>query len=544
MTPLADGVLFVSVGLILLPLAWRWPQLVSRAAAFIFAFLAFLSLLLMYKPLHGYAQLLLAAGLAAQTTRFIVARPEGFHVLVRRTIVWMMMLATVLAVGVHGWERLAEHRALAKLPTPPPGAPNVLLIVLDTVRAQNLSLYGYARPTTPKLDRFAKTGVRFDRAIATTSWTLPSHASMFTGRWTHELTTDWLMPLDGTDPTLAEVLSARGYLTAGFIANEKYVSRQFGLGRGFLHYEDILISWETIVRSSSLSDYIATLRWRLGYHDALGRKSAAQVNQEFLTWLSGQPRRPFFTFLNYYDAHTPYLPTKPFDTLFGSKNPGRKPITWYTWKGSPSDLQAEVDAYDGTIAWLDDQLGLLFGELEKRNLLENTLTIVTSDHGEEFGEHNLVMHGSSLYMPSLHVPLLIRFPARVPAGRSVPQPVSLRDLPATVVDLLELQGPALFPGASLARYWNSRNGDEPVADPLLSGISFTPYLPARFPVSKGDMKSLVENDKHYIKNGDGREELYHFENDPAEEHDLVGTEATQALLQRLRRHLALILGRQ
>jgi arylsulfatase A-like enzyme len=154
------------------------------------------------------------------------------------------------------------------------------------------------------------------------------------------------------------------------------------------------------------------------------------------------------------------------------------------------------------------------------------------------------MHGSSLYMPSLHVPLLIRFPARVPAGRSVPQPVSLRDLPATVVDLLELQGPALFPGASLARYWNNRNGDEPVADPLLSGISFTPYLPARFPVSKGDMKSLVENDKHYIKNADGREELYHFVNDPAEEHDLVGSEATQPLLQRLRLQLGLILGRQ
>jgi arylsulfatase A-like enzyme len=545
MTPLADVALFVVVGLILLPAAWRWPEPVSLAASLIFPFLAFLSLLFLYEPLHRYAQLLLAAGLATQTARFIAAHSRGFHTLVRRTIVWIVIVAVGLAMGVHGWEWMGERRAFAKLPPPAPGAPNVLMIVLDTVRAQNLSAYGYHRNTTPQLEKFAKAGISFDRAIAPTSWTLPSHATMFTGRWPHELTADWLTALDGAYPTLAEVLGARGYVTAGFIANEKYVSRQFGLGRGFLHYEDILTSWETIVRSSSLCHYIAArLRSRLGYQDVLGRKDAAQVNQEFLDWLSRQERRPFFVFLNYFDAHNPYFPPKPFDTMFGSKNPRRKPINWYTWEGSPADLQLEVDAYDGSIAWLDRQLGLLFDELQKRNLFENTLTIVTSDHGEEFGEHNLVMHGTSLYMPSLHVPLLLRLPGRVPAGKSVAEPISLRDLPATVVGLVGLEATDRFPGISLARYWNgTNNGGDPIANPLLSEITFTPNLPARYPVTRGDMKSLVANNKHYIKNGDGREELYHFDNDPAEGRDLAGAEETKPVLTWLRSSLARILGK-
>src|SRR5262249_1413595 len=136
--------------------------------------------------------------------------------------------------------------SLGRRPAPPRGAKNVLLIVLDTVRAQSLSLYGYSRDTTPNLRRIAARGVRFDQALSTAPWTAPSHASMFTGRWPHELSIGWSRPLDATHPTLAEFLSARGYKTAGFVANTTYCSYETGLDRGFARYDDYDVTPRTV----------------------------------------------------------------------------------------------------------------------------------------------------------------------------------------------------------------------------------------------------------------------------------------------------------
>ena len=133
---------------------------------------------------------------------------------------------------------------------PPANSPNVLLIVLDTVRADHLSLYGYERPTTPNLERLAKRGIRFDNARATAPWTLPSHASMFTGHWPHELGAKWMTPLRGNLPTLAEYLGAHGYATAGFVANVVYCSQETGLARGFTHYEDYVLEKLAPLRTS------------------------------------------------------------------------------------------------------------------------------------------------------------------------------------------------------------------------------------------------------------------------------------------------------
>ena len=124
---------------------------------------------------------------------------------------------------------------------PPAGSPNVLLIVLDTVRADHLSLYGYPRPTTPNLERLARRGIRFDQARAAAPWTLASHANMFTGRWPHELAVEWMRPLRGDVPTLAEYLGSLGYATAGFAGNTFYCSYDSGLDRGFTHYEDYVL---------------------------------------------------------------------------------------------------------------------------------------------------------------------------------------------------------------------------------------------------------------------------------------------------------------
>ena len=200
--------------------------------------------------------------------------------------------------------------------------PNVLLLVMDTVRADRLSLHGYKRDTTPNLVRLARKGVRFDQARSTAPWTLPSHASMFTGRWPHQTGVSEDRPLDATHPTLAEFLSDRGYLTAGFVGNTYFCNSWFGLGRGFAHYEDfydedLVISITETLRCSALGRCLLRIA-SLPLGVERRRKDAAAVNHDFLDWLSEQDKeRPFFAFLNFFDAHTPYLLPEGAEPRFG-----------------------------------------------------------------------------------------------------------------------------------------------------------------------------------------------------------------------------------
>lgn len=563
MTPVGELLVLAMPGLALCLLTWLRPGIVPlRAGTWLFAFLGFLGVLLLFPGLHPYATLLLAAGLALQTARFVAAHPRGFMNLIRRTTPWLALLVVGLASGVYGWRAWAEHRVLARLPAAPPGTPNVLLIVLDTVRAQSMSLYGYERPTTPQLELVARGGLRFDRALSTAPWTLPAHASLFTGHFAHALSAGWETPLDDTHSTLAEALRGRGYATAGFVANKFFCGSETGLGRGFARYEDYFISvgqvlanslpgrlmkddhWRGLImgvspkpaekgaveprresRERPQGPGLARLtgafrRWLFG-HENRERKTAARVNEDFLRWLSDADRRPFFAFLNYFDAHNPYVAPPPFDGRFqrsGTPPPSSGPPTR---RVSPEDMRAEKDAYDGAVAYLDDQVGQLLRELQGRGILQNTLVIVTSDHGEEFGEHGLEGHGKTLYWEVLHVPLVISYPQHVPAGGSVGDPVSLRDIPATVMDIVEPGGETVFPGRSLAGYWTESTSNRESADPVLSEADFTPSLPEWFPLSKGDMKSIVYEEYHYIKNGDGREEIFDYTNDPWEQRDLA-----------------------
>jgi arylsulfatase A-like enzyme len=176
-------------------------------------------------------------------------------------------------------------------------------------------------------------------------------------------------------------------------------------------------------------------------------------------------------------------------------------------------------AYDGTLASLDHQLGLLFAELDRRAELANTIVVITSDHGELFGEHGLMEHSNSLYLDVLHVPLVIVHPPKVPANVRVPQRVSLRDLPETMIDLAGLAETHAFPGASLARMWAAT---PPAQDVVLSETNQAHSVyPDSYPARKGRMQSLFTGDFHYIKNlGDGREELYDLAADPRELRDL------------------------
>ena len=276
-------------------------------------------------PVEPWAALLLCGGLATQFVQIVRPRRTAFVRLVRRSVpllAGMLVAIMLVTIGGRAW---FEHRAASALPPSPAGARNVLLIVWDTVRASNLSLYGYGRPTTPNLNGLAGRGVRFDLAFSSSSWTLPSHASMFTGRWPHELGVDWKSPLRDDVPTLAEYLSSHGYDTAGFAANLDYCSRETGLGRGMVHYEDFPIDvYDAFTRYVALGHRIEISSWAFlvdglvekcfgRWYDLVPRsrehvKNAAAVDRAFLGWLGRRQEqgRPFFAFLNYNDAHSPY----------------------------------------------------------------------------------------------------------------------------------------------------------------------------------------------------------------------------------------------
>jgi arylsulfatase A-like enzyme len=460
-------------------------------------------------------------------------------------------------------------------PLPPAGSPNVLLIVLDTVRADRMSVYGYPRSTTPALEQLAKRAVRFREARATSPWTLASHASMFSGRLPHELGVEWATALKNKFPTLAEVVGSRGYATAGFAANIGYCSYDTGLNRGFTHYEDYWADSEHLrpLRSAVLFQAawditLSLARWCGGdrlkpaieYLVAPYRKDAATINRQYTDWLSTrhEPHRPFFAFLNYYDTHVPYVPPHGTPVRFG---PGPRTLgdfhlligLWETTdktQVAPHYRELIHDSYDNCLAYLDGQLGALFDMLQSRGALDNTVVIITSDHGEELGEHGLFEHGESLYRPEIRVPLLFLLPGRGQSAVVVHEPVSLRDLPATIVELTGLAAESPFPGQSLARFWrNSPSGSVPrIAD--LDGViselaAPNPTNPShgRSPATRGPLISIAENDYVYIRNErDGREQLFHAVDDPGELKNLAQMESMQPRLKRFRERLAQISG--
>jgi arylsulfatase A-like enzyme len=423
------------------------------------------------------------------------------------------------------------------LPPASPNAPNVLIVILDTVRAASMSFLGYERATTPRLAAFGAEGAVFEQAYSTAPWTLPSHAGMFTGLFPTQTSTDWREPLDERPATLAEMLTARGYRTGAFVANHFYTSYESGLGRGFQRLEDYRVTLRQLLLSTTLTQTnvffellhgegvlprlsaLAKMDLRLQTMWVSDRKEAPEVTRQFLGWqaaIGGE--RPFFAFLNYYDAHLPYDPPPPWRTRF-AQDP------------------RELDRYDGAIAYIDDSLGQLFEELRRRGVLDQTLVIVTSDHGELFGEHELHGHGNSLYLPELHVPLIVRYPARVDPGVRLDTPVTLRDLMATALDAVGHGASA--PGTSWLPLIAAVDGasGSPVIAEVKAGINTSP----EFPVSRGPMQSLITDSLHYIRNGDAIEELYAWRQDPAENHDLVRSGGAASPIEAMRRVLNAVL---
>jgi arylsulfatase A-like enzyme len=570
LAPLTYLLLFLAMGLFLAAVTRVWPRRGGWLSRHLIVACALVPALIVAGPqIYFEAWIIVALGMASRLVPWLERHAIGL----RRWLLWsfpgLLGMVLVMAGSVFARDWVKERRE-ARCPLPPADSPNVLLIVMDTVRADHLSLCGYHRATTPKLEQLAKRGIRFEQVRATAPWTLPSHASMFTGRWPHELGVEWNTPLRGNFVTLAEYLGSHGYATAGFAANTRFCSYDTGIDRGFTHYEDYELGSLAVVRTAFVVDRVfegvfpaaakhgrsfdagplrpvqdVLLEWIL----TRDRISAHAINQKFVAWLARRrgPQRPFFVFLNYFDAHSPYVPPTIAEHRFGlgprSLADSQVLDGWTDVKKvelSPYLRILGQDAYDNCLAYLDGQLGELFEELQRRGELDRTLVIVTSDHGEGFGEHDLFEHGESLYRTEIGVPLVIVAPKSTRSQGVVSETVSLRNLPATIVDLVGLAANSSFPGPSLANLWRKSSPDPSLGsiDGVVSELTGpNPSDPnqGRSPAKRGPLISLAEGDFVYIRNErDGAEELFNERDDPRELHNRAGFEALQPVLKRFR----------
>ena len=529
MAPLADALLFLFLSAVFLALVPRLaPARRDRYFAGLLVTLSLMTMFALWGRFHWVATVLVSLGVAVRASGFVSARLVQLARVGSRAIPVMLVMVALIGAAVMGERKWMERHAVG--PAPTQARPNLLLIILDTVRAFNLGLYGHERPTTPNLERWARHATVFDRAMAPSSWTLPSHSGMFTGRWQTELSVLFTRRLDGTFRTLAEELRDNGYATGGFIANLIYASRESGLARGFGRYSDFELTVGAFLRSATLTRKLVDrprIRWFLNrWHPALW-KPANRVTEEALEWIDGRGERPWFAFLNYMEAHDPENTPAPFDTLFG---PPTRQLYWRDLTIQPvppPEIRARlVQGYDGAIAYLDGHIGALLDTLKARGELENTIVIISSDHGEEFGEHGRLGHGISLYRTTVQVPLIVLAPRCEDNGHRETSPVSLHDLPATVMELLQL-GRHPFPGQSFAPL---------VCDPSTEPVPRVVFSVLRESARLGSptLVSVVADSFRFISAGDNLDELYNVVRDPLEQTNLAGTPVGTLEIARLR----------
>jgi len=560
-SPLVDLLFFLILALVVWSasrLSTRIPSI--RVLCFLLSFLAVYDWLTLTNRLYHRAGVLLALGVAVAFTRWVGNHQPRVVRFWEKSTPWLVAFFLLAFAGIQSGKWLHEQRAVANLPAATPGSPNVLVIVIDTLRADHLSSYGYGRPTSPQFDQLAKNGVLFQNAVAPCSWTLPSHASLLTGRYPFEHGLKNVQPWLGWGQknlngfaTLGEALQRSGYRTGAFSANRIFFTGNVGLGRGFIHFEDYF---------DSLSDsFIRTLYGREFAHLYLNRtekskvtrvfrflgmnawldkdtegsgdyggayakrKRAHEVNQELVQWIQRDRRRPFFAFLNYLDVHYAY------GGPYGYPKP--------EW-----DHGTTIDEYDAGVKYVDDYIGRLLRELERQGGAENTIVIITSDHGESLGEHGMNYHGISLYWNLIHVPLIISYPGHLPAGLRVATPVSNAAIPATVMSLLGGKDQKVFPDPALNVLWNSSKTGLQWPDPVSqlgqnSVINTQDRLvKGKIPTAAdGDMESLVTSRWHLIIHQKSGEQLYDWTADPGESEDLINTSEGRATALKLKAQL-------
>ena len=344
----------------------------------------------------------------------------------RRPWRWIATASGVALLGVFAWVWMRDTPSVEPVPTAVSSGDaagfNVLLITLDTTRADRLGCYGRTGAQTPVLDSLAKRGMRFDDAVTVAPITLPAHATILTGLNPprHGIRHNGEFRLDAAHETLAEILKDRGYGTAAFVS-AFVLDARFGLDQGFDLYDDDV---------STVSSATVT-----AFSKPVYERSAGRVTNAAIRWLETRDRdRPFFAWVHYFDPHNPYRPPPPFSSRFRDR------------------------PYEGEIAYMDSQIGRLLQTLVAQDQHERTVVIAVADHGEGLGEHDETTHAKLIYDSTMRVPLIISSPELFPSPVVVDDVVvSIADVFPTVLDLLGIDAPASLDGKSLLRPSESLN---------------------------------------------------------------------------------------
>jgi arylsulfatase A-like enzyme len=469
----------------------------------------------------------------------ILRRPAvqgGFGALTLLALLALMVLPPILAPPT---AELAVRQTYAPERTPP-----VVFIVLDTARADHFSSYGYPRETTPRFDELTRTSVQFMDAVSASPWTLPSHASMFTGLYqrSHGASIKHFQ-LDREFITLAEFLRASGYYTFGLSSNPM-VGEVTALNQGFDRFEEV---WRHQGRDSlTLVKLFNSLR------SLPTDKGSREINRIVEKWLDdpGNTEKPFFLFINYLETHGPYKPPPEFrDRFVNLDREGAPPeqvniyddryVKYFTGDVELTELELDDlrSLYDGELAYVDMRLGELLDHLKKKGILDRAVVIVLADHGENLGEHRMTDHQLSVYDTVLRVPLALRYPPLLPAGKKVAGTVQLNALFPTLAEILGVapeslqipfSNPSLLPmirqdAPGLAVAFSEYKSPQEI-------LKILKYKVPDFDTSvlDRDLVSARTDPLKYILTSNGTDELYGLDKDPGEERNLCQGKDCQA----------------
>jgi arylsulfatase A-like enzyme len=397
-----------------------------------------------------------------------------------------------------------------------PDRANVVLITLDTTRADRVGCYGNRDARTPNLNRLAEAGAQFDRALCLEPLTAPSHATIMTSLYP-ETTGVVLngMKLRPDVPTLSEQFLKVGYATAAFVASSSVCARDTALDRGFELYDDAVTPREGY-HPSPMTPLIAAEKLSLLAKDDNGaERPADEVTDAALRWLERHRHRPFFMWLHYFDPHDDYLPPAGFAPPGLSGRPLQQRINknWAEGKGGPK-LPANIAAlYDGEIAFMDAEIGRFLDALDDMGMGQRTTVVVVADHGEAFDEHGIKYHGFRLYREEIEIPLIIcDLGGNLPPLPNAPGLTSTLDVAPTLLDLAGIPTPPSMRGRALFR-----NTEPPTATYCIC----VPEVRRESKYAIGRLEALVTPGEKLIVHNDGSVEYYDLTADPFEKDDIA-----------------------
>jgi arylsulfatase A-like enzyme len=460
---------------------------------------------------------------------------------VRRHALRLGLEVAAGAVALFVWGQplpvAALDQPVAARPPAAPGAPDVILVSLDTTRADHMSTYGYARETSPNLTALARDALNFTEARSPAEWTVPGHASMLTGMYPSRhgahYAGEWnagpqiygrkrVFPLADDRVTMAEVLAARGYRTGGFVANFANLYRGFGMAQGFEHYDDAPgVMLKPVPHAVRLVQRFSPSFLKRPF------RSTAEIASAALRFLDrGEQGRPVFLFLNVLEPHQWVLPPAPFDR-WAQAIPG---ATRLAQKGffthaipthlKPVEQDFVTATYDGQIAFMDAQLGEFIAALKARGHYENALIMVTADHGELLGEHDQVGHGGRMmYEGLLHVPMVVKMPGADHPRGEVSGPVQLVDLLPTVCAAVGAPVPDGVQGETLPH----------VDHEIVAEEQINPEFVAHYgEVYDRAMRVVYDRSWKLIATSKGERLLFDLDRDPGEAENLASREPDRA----------------